>query len=94
MNASQVRSRIQEFSKTRKRVDSLKRAGVFIPDQVVRLTGKCRCVKGLKRSNSDNMRMVAILSTMFVHHHYIIHDGRGKSDEMPAGPVTVIDRLL
>lgn len=72
---------------------SLKKAGIFIPSAVVRFTGKCRKVKGLKMSNTDNMRIVAILSAMLVHHHYIEHDGRGDSLELPAEPLRVIDRL-
>ena len=71
--------------------DTLKKAGIFNPDAVVRFADKCRRVKGLKMSNTDNMRVVAILSTMLVNHHYIDHDGRGDSDERPAGPVTIID---
>ncbi|SPD72968.1 Asparagine synthetase [uncultured Desulfobacterium sp.] len=75
-------------------VDSLKRAGIFIPDQVVRLIDKARRIKGLKMSNTDNMRIVAVLSTMLTYHHYIANDGRGKSNETPAGPVTVVDNCL
>jgi asparagine synthase (glutamine-hydrolysing) len=71
--------------------DTLKRAGIFNADAVLRFADKCRRVKGLKMSNTDNMRVVAILSTMLVNHHYIDHDGRGESDEEPAGTVTIID---
>lgn len=73
--------------------DRLKKAGIFNPNAVVRFTAKCRKVKGLKMSNTDNMRMVAILSSMLVHHHYIENDGRGNCDELPAETVTVIDRV-
>lgn len=71
--------------------DTLKKAGIFNPDTVVRFADKCRRMKGLKMSNTDNMRVVAILSTMLVNHHYIEQDGRGNSDEQPAEPMTIID---
>lgn len=69
--------------------DHLKKAGIFAPSAVVRFIDKCRRVKGLQMSNTDNMRMVAILSAMLVHHHYIEHDGRGSCDELPPEPVTI-----
>jgi asparagine synthase (glutamine-hydrolysing) len=71
----------------------LRRADIFVPDAVARLTAKCRLVKGLKMSNTDNMRIVGILSTMLVHHQFIEKDGRGSSDECPAEPMKVVDRV-
>ena len=71
----------------------LKGAGIFAPKAVARLRDKCRQVKGLKMSNTDNMRIVAILSTMLVHHHYIEQDGRGNSDERPPKPMKIIDKV-
>ncbi len=73
--------------------DTIKKAGIFNPKAVGRFAAKCRKVKGLKMSNTDNMRMVAILSSMLVHHHYIEGDGKGNCTELPAEPVTVIDRV-
>ena len=65
----------------------------LIPNAVSRLTAKCRQVKGLKMSNTDNMRIVAILSTMLLHHQYIEQDGCGKSDERPPEPIKVVDKV-
>ncbi len=71
----------------------LKKANIFLPKQASGLTSRCRKVKGLKMSNTDNMRITAILSTMLVYHHYIEQDGIGDCDETPAKPVTIIDRV-
>lgn len=73
--------------------DMLKKAAIFSPNAVVRLAGKCRSVRGHGMSNTDNMRIVAILSTMLVYHHFIENDGEGKGDIAPPRPVTVIDRV-
>jgi asparagine synthase (glutamine-hydrolysing) len=69
----------------------LKKAAIFSPKAVVRFTEKCRRVKGLNMSNTDNMRMVAILSSMLVYHHFIENDGQGRGDKLPPGPTTNID---
>jgi asparagine synthase (glutamine-hydrolysing) len=73
--------------------ENLKRAGIFTPVAVGRLAAKCRRMKGLEMSNTDNMRIVAILSTMLVQYHYIENNGKGGREEVPAQPMTVIDRL-
>jgi hypothetical protein len=44
-------------------------------------------------SNTDNMRMVAVVSTMLVHHHFIKGDGKGESDERPSGPMRIVDTV-
>ena len=71
---------------------TLKNAGIFNAKAVFRFINKCRRVKGYKMSNTDNMRIVAILSTMLVHHHYIEQDGSGGKDERPAEPIKIVDR--
>lgn len=73
--------------------DSLRKAGIFTPNSVSRLAAKCRRMKGREMGNTDNMRIVAILSTMLVHYHYIENDGRGNCDELPAELRTAIDCL-
>jgi asparagine synthase (glutamine-hydrolysing) len=73
---------------------SLKNAGIFNPKAVFRFINKCLRVKGHKMSNTDNMRVVAILSTMLVHHHYIVNDGSNGKDQMPAEPIKVIDKVI
>ena len=42
-------------------------------------------------SNTDNMRIVGVLTTMLVHQHYIKQDGRGECDEKPPAPMKIID---
>ncbi len=71
----------------------IKKAGVFNPKAVIQLLNKCRKVKGQKMSNSDNMKVVALLSTMLVHHHYIDQDGNGGRDQRPPEPVKIIDMV-
>lgn len=73
--------------------DRIERAGIFNPKAIAALTAKCRRVGGLRMSNTDNMRIVAVLSTMLIHDQFIEHDGRGPSGEVPAEPMTVIDKL-
>ena len=72
---------------------ALEKAGLWNPKFVTRLLSKCKKVEGRKMSNTDNMRTVAVLSSMVIHDQYIEGDGRGPSDEKPAEPITVIDRL-
>jgi asparagine synthase (glutamine-hydrolysing) len=71
----------------------LKAAGIFSPEMVARFMEKCRRVRGEKMSNTDNMRVLAILSTMLTHQAFISGDGRGTRAEDPPLPQTVIDRL-
>ncbi len=70
----------------------IKRAGIFSPGPVSRLVGKCRKHKGQGMGNTDNMAVVAVLSTMLLHHHYIKADGSGFAPARSAPPGRVIDR--
>ncbi len=69
-------------------------AGIFNPKAVFGFINKCRRVKGHKMSNTDNMSIVAILSTMLVYHQYIEQDGSYGKDERPAEPIKVIDKVV
>ena len=40
------------------------------------------------------MRIVAVLSTMLVYHHYIEQDGSGGKNQRPAQPMKVIDKTI
>jgi asparagine synthase (glutamine-hydrolysing) len=71
--------------------ERLARAGVFNATAVERLLGKCRKVEGRQMGNTDNMRLVAVLSTMLLHDQYVEGDGRGDASERPPEPVTEID---
>jgi asparagine synthase (glutamine-hydrolysing) len=72
-------------------ISKIKNAGIFNPKAVSSLLNKCRRLKGHRMSNTDNMRTVALMSTMLVYHHFIEGDGRGGNDEIPANPVNAID---
>ena len=63
----------------------LKEVGLFTPAAVTSLMAKCRTVKGEGMSNTDNMRAVAVLSTLILHAQYIKGDGRGSSRENAGG---------
>ncbi len=73
--------------------DRISRAGVFNPRAVEKLVAKCRRVGGLRMSNTDNMRIVAVLSTMLLHDQYIEGDGSGGFDDRPPEPITKIDHV-
>jgi asparagine synthase (glutamine-hydrolysing) len=60
---------------------------------VTRLMEKCRRVRGEKMSNTDNMRILAVLSTMLIHQEFIAGDGRGAHGEDPPRPQMVIDAI-
>lgn len=46
-------------------------AGVFDPDMVEGLLAKCRAREGIGMSNTDNMRVVAVVSLMLLHQQFI-----------------------
>lgn len=58
---------------------SIREAGVFNPRAVNGLLEKCRRSAGIGMSNTDNMRLVAITSTMLLHHHFV--RGTGASPD-------------
>lgn len=72
--------------------NSIKQAGIFDWKKISLLMKKCHKVEGKKMSNSDNMRIVAVLSTMLCYHHFIQNNGMGSSDEKPAEPMKIIDK--
>ena len=66
---------------------------VFNPGAVRQLMQKCRRVDGRGMSNTDNMKLVSVLSTTLLHHHYIENDGGVGRDNRPPGPMTIIDMV-
>jgi asparagine synthase (glutamine-hydrolysing) len=65
-------------------------AGIFEPDAVARLWGKCRAQAGAGQfSNADNMALVGVLSTQLLHRLLV------RNAPRPAPPAmrTVVDRL-
>jgi asparagine synthase (glutamine-hydrolysing) len=68
-------------------------AGLFDPPAVAGLINKCRRVGGRKMSNTDNMRLMAVLSTMIVFEQFIKADGWRGGPERPPGRVVVFDMI-
>jgi asparagine synthase (glutamine-hydrolysing) len=73
--------------------DALRDAGVFSPGAVALLLEKCRRVRGERMSNTDNMRILAVLSTMLAHRAFIRGDGRGSREERLPRMPAVFDML-
>jgi asparagine synthase (glutamine-hydrolysing) len=72
---------------------ALSAAGVFDPDLVAGLIGKCLGRGGVGMSNTDNMRVLAVLSTQLVYRDFIARDGWGPSDEVPPEPMVAVDMV-
>lgn len=68
-------------------------AGVFAPRAVQSLMAKCRRTRGVRMSNTDNMRVLAVLSTQLIYHQFIDGDASSAADRAPAQPSRVIDRV-
>ncbi|GAA1376040.1 asparagine synthase (glutamine-hydrolyzing) [Catellatospora chokoriensis] len=59
-------------------------AGVFRPEQVAGLVAKCRRTGGEQMSNTDSMRLMAVISTQLTHRTFIA--GNGGATAAPALP--------
>jgi len=66
---------------------------LFNPTAVSILIAKCRKVNGRGMSNTDNMRVVAVLSSLILHNQYIENDGSWNHASSPPEPMKIIDRL-
>ena len=71
---------------------ALRDAGVFEPDRVAALLAKCRRTRGTRTGNTDNMRLLAVLSTQLLHQQLLVDGGRA-ADAPPPAPMTVVDRV-
>jgi len=69
----------------------LQSAKLFMPAAVSALMAKCRKVKGRGMSNTDNMRVVAVLSSLILYHQYIDNDSSWYHETPPPEPMKVID---
>ncbi|GGR48889.1 asparagine synthase (glutamine-hydrolyzing) [Nocardioides luteus] len=73
-------------------VAALEAAGMFRPELVQRLLEKARRTRGRGLGNTDNMRLVAVLSTQLLHSELIT--GSVFASAPPPEPLTVFDHTL
>ncbi len=66
-------------------------AGVFDPAQVAGLLAKCASKGATRLGNTDNMRVLAVVSTQLLHQQFITANGGDSSVSSPPRPMTVID---
>lgn len=69
---------------------ALEASGLFEPRLVAGLFAKCRRTRGAKLGNTDNMRVVAVLSAQLLHQQFILGGGRTGEDR-PVIPDILID---
>ncbi len=70
---------------------SIAAAGVFDPRQVAGLFAKCSRRSGAGMSNTDNMRVLAVISTQLVHEFFVRQDGSSRDGRAASPPTTVHD---
>ncbi len=69
---------------------ALKAAGVFEPGPVSGLFAKCAKSGGERMSNTDNMRVLAVVSTQLTYESFIAHNDFGASNKgLPKPSITV-----
>ena len=68
-------------------------AGVFEPSVVVGLLAKCERSGGENMSNTDNMRILAVVSTQLMHESFIAEGGSGSSEVPLSDPSVAIDLI-
>jgi asparagine synthase (glutamine-hydrolysing) len=66
-------------------------AGVFEPSLVAGLVAKCSRTGGENMSNTDNMRIVAIVSTQLTHEYFIAGGGSRALDRLLPDPSVAVD---
>lgn len=66
-------------------------AGVFEPSLVASLLKKCERTGGENMSNTDNMRVLAIVSTQLTHESFIAGGGQGALDGALPRPSVAVD---
>jgi asparagine synthase (glutamine-hydrolysing) len=64
--------------------------GVFEPSLVAGLLAKCGRTGGENMSNTDNMRVLAVVSTQLTHECFIV-GGWGALDRSLPGPSVAVD---
>ncbi|HYJ27528.1 MAG TPA: asparagine synthase (glutamine-hydrolyzing) [Nocardioides sp.] len=71
---------------------ALAAAGIFAPGPVAGLLAKAARTGGVRAGNTDNMRLLAVVSTQLLHQQLVV-DAGSASDDAPPAPMTVIDRV-
>ncbi len=66
-------------------------AGVFEPSAVAGLLAKCARTSGESMSNTDNMRLLAVVSTQLTHEVFIDGGGHGEPDRLVPDPAVAVD---
>lgn len=72
---------------------TIEEAGVFGVSAVSALFAKCAAIQGEHMSNTDNMRVLAVVSTQLCHELFIRDDGAGPDARMAPSPVAAMDML-
>ena len=68
-------------------------AGVFQPSVVAGLVAKCQRTGGRDMSNTDNMRLLAVVSTQLTHELLIYGGGQKPGERALPGPSVAVDLL-
>lgn len=71
--------------------EALADGGVFDPGRVAGLFAKCARTSGARMSNTDNMRVLTVVSTQLAHHQFVRGDGSLHPDPQPPVPMVVHD---
>jgi len=66
-------------------------AGVFEPSLVTELMAKCERIGGENMSNTDNMRVLAAVSTQLMHEYFIVGGGYGALEWPLPDPSIAVD---
>jgi asparagine synthase (glutamine-hydrolysing) len=69
-------------------------AGIFDPALVRALVAKCSRTAGELLGNTDNMRLMAVVSTQLVHHGFVRGDGGSGGSPRPGRPSVAVDLAL
>ena len=72
---------------------AVKPAGVFEPALVSGLFAKCAKSGGEKMSNTDNMRVLAIVSTQLTYESFVAHDEWGDVQRALPEPAVAVDLI-
>ena len=70
---------------------SVARSGVFEPARVAALAAKARRIGGARMSNTDNMRILLIISTLLLEEQLIVQAGSASACSTTVVPDVLID---